>query len=569
MGVILTARQDTDQLAGGLRYALSLDVMFFHFTGRKPFFVLRLLSSTFFALSCWYLSTAVIAAPATEIAIQVQTPLHAVYEARQFSPLWLNDGIPSSRSAQALEIMSRASEDGLNAADYQLPALQQMLDSVKQQASDQQLAAFDLAMSRTVARFVEDLSVGRVKPRDIGLAIDTSAREVNLQQHLQQVLTAEDLPAAIASVQPVIPPYAALRSQLAHYRALAEQNPHAPTLPPLTGKKLVAGESWAGTPAMANWLIALGYLPAGTVVTELYDGAVVDGVKNFQSHHGQIPDGVIGKQTYQNLQVPLQERVKQIELAMERLRWIDDSILQKRFVIINVPQFTLWAFAPDAEGVAKPVLQMAVVVGKAGKNETPLMVKTLNSLVFSPYWNVPRSIATKELLPKLDEDPFYLVHEDMELVDNSGNAQGRQVGEAERSGIIRGAYRIRQCPGPKNALGELKFVFPNDDSIYMHDTPSKSYFAKERRDLSHGCVRLQNPMGLALFALEGQGEWDEARIREKISLGVEQHQVLKERMPVLLLYMTANVNENGEAIFLQDIYKQDSKLAAALQKRRS
>ena len=531
--------------------------------------MLRLLLSTLFASVCWCLSTAVLAVPATEIAIQVQTPLHAIYEARQFAPLWLNDSLPSSRSAQAIEIMSRAAEHGLNAVDYQLPALQQMLDSIKQESSDQQQAAFDLAMSRTVARFVEDISVGRVKPRDIGLAIDTSARQAHLQQHLQQVLTAEDLPEAIASVQPVIPPYAALRSQLAHYRALAEQYPQAPTLPPLTGKKLVAGESWVGTPVLANWLIVLGYLPAGTVVTELYADAVVEGVKSFQQQHGQIPDGVIGKQTYQNLQMPLQDRVHKIELAMERLRWMDDSILQKRFVVINVPQFTLWGFAPDADGVAKPVLQMAVVVGKAGKHETPLMIKTLNSLVFSPYWNVPRSIATKELLPKLDEDPFYLVHEDMELVDNSGNAQGSQVGEAEYDGIIRGAYRIRQRPGQKNALGELKFVFPNDDSIYMHDTPSKSFFAKERRDLSHGCVRLQNPMGLALFALQGQGEWDEARIKDKISIGKEQHQVLKERMPVLLLYLTANVNENGEAIFLQDIYKLDAKLTAALQKRQS
>ena len=228
----------------------------------------------------------------------------------------------------------------------------------------------------------------------------------------------------------------------------------------------------------------------------------------------------------------------------------------------------LWGFAPNADGVAKPVLQMAVVVGKAGKHETPLMTKTLNSLVFSPYWNVPRSIAIKEFLPKLEADPFFLARENMELVDNSGNPQGSEVGEAELGGIVHGAYRIRQCPGRKNALGDLKFVFPNDDSIYMHDTPSKSFFAKERRDLSHGCVRLQNPMGMALFALQGQGEWDEAKIKEKIDRGVEQHQILKERMPVLLLYLTANVDENGKAIFLQDIYNLDGKLVAALHKAR-
>lgn len=532
--------------------------------------MLRVLTA---ALLLCLLSSFTFATPATGIAAQVQPPLTAVYEARQFAPLWLDGDKASVRALQAIDIMALAHEDGLNTADYPLAALQQMVGTLKQGGStDEQQAAFDLAMSRALVRFVEDLNIGRVTPRTVGLEIDTSTRLAALQQQLGTVLTASDLPAAIASMRPAIPPYAALRGQLAHYRLLAAQHTQAPAFPPLPAKKLVSGETWSGIPALATWLTALGYLPDNALITEankagLYDGAIVEGVKNFQQHHGQIDDGVIGKQTYQNLQMPIQDRVQKIELAMERLRWMDDSILKKRFVVINVPQFTLWAFAPNAEGIAKPVLQMAVVVGKAGKHETPLMIKTLNSLVFSPYWNVPRSIATKELLPKLYENPFYLVHEDMELVDGNGHSQGSEVGEAEIGGILHGNYRIRQRPGKKNALGELKFVFPNDDAIYMHDTPSKSFFAKERRDLSHGCVRLQNPMGLALFALEGQGEWDEQRVREKIAAGVEQHQVLKERMPVLLLYMTANVNENGTAIFLQDIYNQDSKLAAALKRR--
>ncbi|HSC76066.1 MAG TPA: L,D-transpeptidase family protein [Pseudomonadales bacterium] len=513
------------------------------------------------------LPLSVAASPATDIATQVQTPLHAIYEARQFAPLWLEGDKPSARATQAIDIMGHAAEDGLNIDDYKLPALQHTLDQLKQQTgTDQQQAAFDLAMSQTLARFIEDLSVGRVTPRDLGLAIDTSTKQIELQQKLAQVLVADDLVAAIAAVRPALPTYAALRQLLADYRVLAAQHPAAPSIPPLPGKKLSPGELWAGTQALADWLIVLGYLPTDTVVTEKYEGAVVDGVKNFQQHHSQIPDGVIGKQTYQNLLVSLPERVQQIELAMERLRWLDDNLLQKRFVVINVPQFTLWAFEPDADGKARPVLQMAVVIGKSGKTETPLMIKTLNSMVFSPYWNVPRSIAIKELLPKLREDPFYLVREDMELVDNNGQSQGSEVEDAELAGIARGTYRIRQRPGQKNALGELKFVFPNDDSIYMHDTPSKSFFAKERRDLSHGCIRLQNPMGFALFALKTQGEWDEAKVKEKIAIGKEQHLALSERMPVLLLYITANVDENGQAVFLQDIYDQDEKLAAALKK---
>jgi murein L,D-transpeptidase YcbB/YkuD len=185
-------------------------------------------------------------------------------------------------------------------------------------------------------------------------------------------------------------------------------------------------------------------------------------------------------------------------------------------------------------------------------------------VVFNPYWNVPRSIALKEILPKLDMDPFFLVHEDMEVVDSSGHVLGSAVSDAEYEGILHGTYRIRQRPGKKNALGELKFVFPNDDAIYMHDTPSKSFFAKERRDLSHGCVRVGNPMALALFALSGNGDWDEVRIKDNIASSTDKHLPLKNDIPVLLIYLTANVDTEGKVVFLQDIYQRDSKLAAAL-----
>lgn len=509
------------------------------------------------------LSPCVWATPANEIAVQVPAPLHALYEARQFAPLWLAEGRPTARAAQAIELMGRAAEDGLDEVDYHLPALQRQLASLQQQAgSDSERAAFDLALSRALARYVEHLSVGRVQPREVGLNIDSASQWSRLPQHLQQVLTSEDLAAAIATARPPLPPYTALRELLARYRPLAQQHPSAPVLPVLPGKKLEPGKPWAGAAALADWLVVLGDLPAGLVITSLYEGELVEGVKRFQTRHGLTPDGVIGQQTYAALQVSLPRRVQQIELAMERLRWLDDTLVDRRFVLINIPQFTLWAYAPGAQ----PVLQMPVVVGIAGKNETPVMAKTLSTLVFSPYWNVPRSIATKEIIPKLRQDPGYLAHEHMELVGGNG-VHGNHGGPDEINGIIMGDYRIRQVPGEHNALGKLKFVFPNDDAIYMHDTPSKKLFAKDRRDFSHGCVRVGNPMGLALFVLETQGEWNEEKVNSKIAIGSEQHLALKERMPVLLMYFTANVGSDGAAQFFADIYKQDAKLAAALGRR--
>lgn len=515
-----------------------------------------------------FIALPLIAAPAADIAVQVQAPLHAVYEARQFTPLWLgDDGRPTSRAGQALQLMAQAADDALDPADYHLPALQQQQDALAQHGgSDGEQAAFDLALSRALAAYVEHLSIGRVAPREVGPGIDMAPQLARLPNHLQQVLTAGDLPAAIASVRPQFPPYAALRQLLPAYRQLAQQHPQVPALPPLPGKKLEAGKPWDGVAALAAWLAVLGDLPADTPVPALYEGQLVEAVKHFQRRHALAADGVIGKQTFDALLVPLPQRVRQIELAMERLRWMDDHVVQKRFIVINIPQFMLWAYAPAADG-PQVALTMPVVVGIAGKNETPVMTKTLSSLVFSPYWNVPRSIATKELLPKLRKDPGYLAHEDMELVDMHGVSHGSAAGSHELTGIVLGEYRIRQRVGAKNALGTLKFVFPNDDNIYMHDTPSKRLFSKDRRDFSHGCVRLGNPMGLALFALQTQGEWDEAKVNEKIATSKDQHLALKERMPVLLMYFTANVADDGSAVFPQDIYNQDVKLVAALDRR--
>lgn len=528
--------------------------------------MLRISRFAVVAVLSGFLSWPVLATPAMEISTLAQAPLHAIYESRQFAPLWLEDGKPSARASLAIELMGKAADDALDPADYPLAALQQQRDALLQAGDDHQQAGFDLAMSQAMARFVEHLSLGRVAPSAVGIGIDLSPQHAHLQQHLQAVLTASDLPAALATVRPQLPVYGALRQLLPAYRALASAHPDAPALPPLPGKKLEPGQPWPGDAALAQWLAILGDLPADAVTSPLYEGTLVEGVKHFQSRHGLTPDGVIGKQTLDALRVSLPQRVQQIELSMERLRWLDDTVTRQRFILINIPQFTLWAYTPQ-DGSAVPALTMPVVVGQAGKNETPVMAKTLSTLVFSPYWNVPPSIARKEIVPRLRKEPGYLAHENMELVDRNGLAHGSAVGAGELSGIVMGDYRIRQRPGEKNALGGLKFVFPNDDSIYMHDTPSRKLFAKDRRDFSHGCVRLGNPMGLALFALATQGEWDEARVNEKIAASTDQHLALRERMPVLLMYFTANVAADGRPVFLPDIYNKDASLAAALARR--
>jgi murein L,D-transpeptidase YcbB/YkuD len=270
-----------------------------------------------------------------------------------------------------------------------------------------------------------------------------------------------------------------------------------------------------------------------------------------------LADGVIGAKTYEALRTPLEQRVQQIESSMQRLRALSAETLsvdtQQRFILINIPQFTLWAYAP---GIAP--LKMAVVIGNAAKSQTPIFSAEMSHVIFNPYWNVPRSIAVKELLPKIDKNPGYLLGEDMELVAKDGSVYSGAVTREQRNGIVLGDYRIRQRPGEKNALGNVKFMFPNDDSIYMHDTPSKNLFARERRDFSHGCIRLGNPLGMASYTLAASGVWDEASIDAQIATGREKHLRLQQNIPVLITYFTANVDEQGRAVFVPDIYGLDA-----------
>ena len=496
--------------------------------------------------------------------------LEQAYLARQYQPLWLAGGAPSPRAHRALELMEDAQADALAAADYDTRWLRGQFEALARQPGDAlRQAQLDIGLSLAFARYLRDLHSGRVDPRALGLRLDVSLKRNGITARLQQALREQDPEQAAQAMRPAIALYGQLRALLLDYRLLARQHPQRPPLPPLPGRKLEPGQHWAGSGALAQWLELLGDLPAGARAPEhdLYGGELAQALRRFQARHGLAADGVIGAQTYAALSTPLPRRVHQIELAMERLRWIDDALRSGRYIAVNIPEYTLWAYEAGAEA---PVLKlrMPVVVGKALKTETPVFLQQMRTLVFSPYWNVPRSIAVKELIPKLRREPGYLVEENMELVGAGGYRYSGIVGETELRGIAAGHYRIRQLPGEKNALGGVKFVFPNDDSIYMHSTPQQSLFSRGRRDFSHGCIRVAEPVQLALFALRGNPEWDEARVREAMRSEREQHIALKWKVPVLILYSTANVDEQGRGVFLNDIYQHDRKLEEALAGRR-
>jgi murein L,D-transpeptidase YcbB/YkuD len=297
-----------------------------------------------------------------------------------------------------------------------------------------------------------------------------------------------------------------------------------------------------------------------------YEGKLVEGVRRFQDRHGLEPDGVIGKGTVAALNVPFARRVRQIELGLERLRWMPD-LTGGRFIVVNIPTFQLWAWdSLPADGA--PTLSMNVVVGTSLKTMTPVMQEEMAYLVFRPYWNVPRSITTGEILPKLARDPGYLVLHNMELVAGGGDdARPLAATPANIERLAKGQLRVRQRPGPKNSLGLVKFIFPNDQAIYLHDTPATALFSRARRDFSHGCVRVERPVDLAAWVLSERPEWTRDRIVEAMQRGKSQRVSLPRQIPVFLFYTTALSSPDGTVRFAEDIYGQDARLLKALEAR--
>ena len=343
-----------------------------------------------------------------------------------------------------------------------------------------------------------------------------------------------------------------LTAALPHYRQLANdpatQAAWNEALPPF-GRKLEPGKPWAGLPLLIRRLSLLGDLPADTAAPTLYAEKVVDGLVAFQRRHGLEPDGVIGKDTLAQLNIPPARRVRQIERNIERLKELPDA---PRRLLVNVPEFVLRAFERDEEK-----LRMRIIVGSALHTRTTLFVEDMRFNEISPYWNVPSSIARKETIPKLRENPGYFDDQGFEFYSTATGAVTSLTDE-NLAAVEEGRLRIRQRPGAKNALGGIKFVFPNRDAIYLHHTPSVRLFEKARRDFSHGCIRVEEPVALAHFVLQDDPGWDEARIQAAMAKGMTATLRLREPLPVIIAYLTALGTEDGRVSFFPDLYGLDA-----------
>lgn len=486
--------------------------------------------------------------------------------AADFASPWLNQGRPSAQAEVAVQILQQAGDEGLDPADYDAAVLSRQLTSAKQGAalSPSVQAELDQSLNQAMLHYLHDLHYGRVDPRTVYANFNVPPKTLNLPATLSAALAAGDLNQAVKAATPTFPLYQALRPWLARYKSLERDPAWSGSLSPLPAAKLEPGAAYAGVAKLTARLIALGDLPAGFVAPERYQGALVDGVKQFQKRHGLTQDGVIGKSTWDQLNVSPAARVEQIELTMERLRWTP-LMVDKRMLVVNLPEFELRGLEIDGTQVQIP-LKMNVIVGKALNTRTPMFDEQMKMIEFSPYWNVPPSIARAETIPKLRRDPGYLDRQGFEIVSRSGEVV-THADEAQLAAVQRGEARIRQRPGAQNALGDIKFIFPNNDNIYMHHTPSVGLFQRDRRDFSHGCIRVEDPVGLAQFVLQDEPEWTTEKIREAMDNGTSKTIRIKHPLMVVIAYGTAIVKQRGGTIyFYADIYGHDRQLELALKR---
>jgi L,D-transpeptidase YcbB len=384
-----------------------------------------------------------------------------------------------------------------------------------------------------------------------------------------RIAGAADVAAALAAVEPPFHHYRLLEAALARYRGLAA-DPGLTRLPRPPRLPLRGGDAYSGAAALRRLLVAVGDLPAASAAAapgDTLDPALVGALTRFQERHGLAADGALGRQTFAALTTPMARRVAQIELTLERWRWLPPFDAPP--IIVNIPQYRLFAFATVADRAAD-LLQMAVIVGQTyPRTRTPIFTGALQFVVFRPYWDVPRSIVEREMLPAIRAHADYLARNGLELV--RGDSDVSPVvppSPAALAELAAGRLRLRQRPGDDNALGLVKFLFPNAHNVYLHGTPAHRLFEQSRRAFSHGCIRVSDPVALARYVLRnGPGSWDDARIVAAMHGPDSTRVTLPRPVPVMILYGTAIATEAGEIQFFDDIYGHDRRLAALLRRR--
>lgn len=510
-------------------------------------------------------STPVGEASAAAAALRSPGLVNEFYGRRGFEPAWIVEGEVSVGARALLRQLEAADREGLRPEDYHVETLRTLLEASPRPGPGllQRDADLELLLSDAFFLFGSHLLNGRVDPEAIIEEWDGPAPEADLTEVLEEALRGRGVATVLDELRPSHPAYGRLTWALAHLRRIADRGGW-PTVP--AGEKLEVGAHGPRVRAIRERLQAEFDLPdimiEGNPFGDLeeFDGLLAAGVKAFQERHGLLPDGVVGARTLQAMNVTVEERIRQIEVNLERWRWLPRD-LGDRYVLVNVPAFTA-----DVVEDGEYVLRMRSIVGQPLR-QTPVFSGRMSYLVFAPFWNVPETIATEDKYPEVAADPAWVAEHHYKLFPMYGDEELDPYALPWDTLTAEGfaeAYRLRQDPGPWNALGRVKFMFPNDHDIYLHDTPERNLFDLTTRNLSSGCVRIDKPVELAEYLLSSLPAWDRTRIMEAMSAEEQELVGLPEPIPVHVLYWTSFVDDRGRVNFREDLYERDRPVARAL-----
>ncbi len=492
--------------------------------------------------------------------IRALDSLVRVYERRAFRPVWIRDEGLLPHADALVQVLSQAQREGIRSRGYHLSRIEKLMAEqrlVNAQDLSQSLRSWvDLELLLTDAFFMYGSHVltGQIDPRQLQEVWFADRPEVDLETVLQQASEINHVTELLQNLRPAHTGYGGLHKALASYRDIAAKGGW-PAIP--DGPKLHRGDHGPRVAALRTRLLLTADLDrASAPVDDVFDAALERGVQKFQERHGLDADGVVGASTLTALNIPAEARVRQIELNMERWRWLPQQ-LGDRYILVNIANFAL-----DVVEHGQSVLAMRVVVGKPARR-TPFFSADMTYVVLSPHWYVPPTIAIQDKLPLIRRDPGYVARQNFKLFRNGdGNVTRVDPLSVDWSAVSARnfPYRLRQDPGPRNALGRVKFMFPNPYHVYLHDTPSRELFAKTERAFSSGCIRLEKPIELAEYLLRDDPRWSRQKLLASIARGAEQVVHLPTNIPVHLLYWTAWVNEDGLVHFRRDIYERDKVL---------
>ena len=483
--------------------------------------------------------------------IAATTVLPAFYAARDFAPAWSDP----KRFSELLDVLKSAEAHGLTPDDYYYTSLA----GWPEDPVPAQMAARDVLATEALIRFGYHLHFGKIDAASLDADWNLTRRLHNVEpvKVLEQAVAAPDLGQFLKTrLEPDVPFYTRLRAALARYREIAAAGgwpavPEGPTLRPRDSDPRI--------PALRKRLAVMdSILAAKSADTHLYDSDLEAAVKRFQARHGLDADGIVGERTVAAMNVPVEVRIDQIRANLERTRWVFRD-LEPRFLVVNIAGFEAYLIE-DGKAAWRSLVQVGEPYRK-----TPVFKKKMTYLVLGPTWTVPPTILREDIVPKIKRDPGYLARKDMVLLDRDGKLV--DVSDLDMNAVSADnfPYTVRQEPGPKNALGRIKFMFPNKHYVYLHDTPSQSLFNRAERTTSSGCIRVEKPLSLAAELLHDQAGWSKPEIEARIEQASNETVTLTDPIMVFLMYWTSVPGEDSDVNFFSDVYSRDQAVLDGLQ----